>query len=205
MKHREEEPPAWPEELNSALRDFQNTRPDPVFVSRLRDALKEGHSAGEARVIAWKWQRWPLWAALLPVTAAAVIALHVGLGGSFISAALPFDLHRFEEMEFKLAPGGGSVFDLELWTHHHDEDDALIVHVDVPETLQVGSPHAVHHDEVPLCEASRCRYRLKPHAEAPRNVNLKVAIAEPGRYRIRVEHVSDSGRVREELLVNARL
>jgi hypothetical protein len=139
----------------------------------------------------------------VPGAVAMALILHLTIGGEATDEDL-WHHAQSQELELVLDQSGHSWVDLELLTHHHDGQHAT-VKVDAPHDVRVMVPeHAQHANDSPVCADQRCvhEYSQPTHdAEAPA---LQVGVAEPGRYRISVEHASNGSRVREEFVVHAR-
>lgn len=194
-----------PPELQRAAAELRRIELSDEFDMRLADALVAADQHGpssHARPSLWTRAGGP-WIALVPGAAAMALMLHVTIGGEATDEEL-WHQPQMQELELVLDDVGHSWVDLALLTHHHDGHQAT-VKVDAPHDVRVMVPdHALHANDSPVCAAERCVHKYSQPTHDADAAALQVGVAEPGRYRISVEHASNGSRVREEFVVHAR-
>jgi hypothetical protein len=108
-------------------------------------------------------------------------------------------IERAEERAVALPTEGHAWMLLDLWTHRH-ADEPAVVQIEVPEHVRVRLPDGAGGSLEQHCRQERCSHRLtRYHGDAP----LSVAVAQPGRYEIDVRHESNEARVRERFILIA--
>jgi hypothetical protein len=190
----DEESSELPEDLAVGAEQLRALEVPDDFEQRLRHRLADA-DRGRAIEAQRPPARWPRLLVFVPSLAALAIALHV-----MVAPSTDEEVARFEERHVVLEHG--NFVDLDLWVHHHDDDEDALVHVDVPASvsLHAGDPAR---DLLPSsCEADRCVHRFVHDDDV--HTPLRVRIQQPGRYDIHVEHRSPNTRVREHFVVHAR-
>lgn len=209
QKHSDESdlPPA----LRKAAQELRRMEPSEALGDRLEIALikadreSPGRRVASHRPASRTGRVLGPWLAVVPGAAAMALMLHLAFGKDANENADEMWQHvHSQDVELVLDEDGHSWVNLNLLTHHHDGQQAL-VRVDAPHDVKVMPPrHAKHHGHAPVCAAARCVHRFSQPTHHPRSAPLQVGVTEPGRYRISVEHASSGGRIREEFVVHAR-
>lgn len=201
-----------PPALQEAARQLKSVELPEGFHARLAGALVEADQTGwrpnaQPRRTRTAWMRaGGPWLAFVPGAAGMALMLHLAFGGGDEAEAEAEIWHQAQsqEVELVLDATGHSWVNLDLLTHHHDGQQA-IVRVDAPHDVRVMAPeHAEHEVDSPICAAQRCVHEYSQPTHDDNAPALQVGVAEPGRYRISVEHASSGTRVREEFVVLAR-
>lgn len=206
MADQDRLPPLPPPLRREAVR-LRSLAPSEDFADSLRAALTRAEAEQESARAARRHGpllRWAQMAALLvPVLIGAILVMHLGLPGGRDGQEADY-LERFESVDVILGEQGPSWFHIDLSTHHHKGSNAT-VHVETHQDLSVvPSVHVVREQTPPDCNQGTCVYRFDHPATHTEQPDLQIGVRAPGHYRIRVEHVSQDARVREEILVRAR-
>jgi len=111
-------------------------------------------------------------------------------------------LVRVEEKTVALPETGHAWTALDLQTHHH-ADEPAIVHLEVPINVRVRLPQANASDDVDErhCTETRCIHRFTQHHG--KGVPVRIAVTHPGRYDIHVRHESKVAAMREHFVLTA--
>jgi len=169
-------------------------RPSADFEARLERALTEAEERPAKRPRSSKamWLQAPL---ILPAAFSLLIAAYVTWD------APTFDALNVAEHLLEVPVGGEASMPVDLALHHHGSDWADIA-VNAPRGLSVatrGGPAALP----ATCRGNRCRYEFS-HRAAHGSPAMHVRVAQPGRYRMEIEHHSRSASVREVFVIHAR-
>jgi hypothetical protein len=191
--------PPIPRDLEASVQALRSMNPSDALVERAlrklperpeRPAAAEGARSQRASS-PWGWR------ALLaaPAFAALASAVFVADDRDATSPAI----ERSEERAIALPEEGHAWMHLDLWTHRH-ADEPAVVQLEVPEHVRVRLPDGDGGALEQHCQKQRCSHRLTRYrGDAP----LSVAVAQPGRYEIHVHHESNEARVRERFLLIA--
>lgn len=190
-----------PRELAEGARALRDLSPPEDLVSRALDALPERRPAAAEPGSDARDRRFPaplIWGGLAAGAAlAAALAVAVPRLGHLSPGVEEYE--RSEERSMDLPEDGHAWTDLDIWTHHHENQPA-VVHVEVPATVRVHLPGEDGGAEERHCVEERCVHRFSHRgAGAP----VRVAVARPGRYEINVRHESREARVRETFVLTA--
>ncbi|WP_437643572.1 hypothetical protein [Sorangium sp. So ce362] len=199
MSGQDHDVPPIPQDLAASVRALRARSPSEALVERAlsklperpeRPAVQGGKRSQRARS-PWRWR------AIIAAPAVAALALAVFLAGG--GGARSPAIERSEERAVALPGDGHAWTQLDLWTHRH-ADEPAVVHLDVPEHVRVRLPDGEGGALEEHCQRERCSHRLtRYHGEAP----LSVAVTQPGRYEIHVRHESNEARVRERFVLTA--
>jgi hypothetical protein len=215
-----ERPSDLPSALRRAAGDLRAMTHPAGFERRLaraleaadaKEALRQDGSPGAPARSSKVWET-----LLMTCPAIAAMVVTVLLGRALLPSAEPHAdrveaagaqadsfFHRFEERAVASAPSGESAWvDLDLWTHHHGDQDAT-VHLDAPTSVRVkASEHSTLH-AAPRCGAERCVHSFVTRtAHRSSATPLRIGIDAPGKYHIHIEHASPGVRVSEFFVVN---
>ncbi len=209
MSPHDQDLPPLPDDLAEGMKALRRVRPPESLVDRALGGLpdrparltargNDSDSNGKEQGSSSRW----LWGALVAAPALAVIALlvHSQAGRDAGRSALSF-IERSEERSVVLPEEGHAWTHLDLWTHHHD-DELAVVHLEVPENVRVRLPGDDGGALERSCEQDRCIHRFtRRHGQGE---PVGVAVLEPGRYEIHVRHESEEAQVRERFILTAR-
>jgi hypothetical protein len=205
MNGRDHELPALPVELEEGMRALRRQRPPEALVERAferlppRAAMKTHAMQRSQRPSGSKLSLIALgFAAAAAAGSVAGVALYLDSGDR--TGKETASIERNEERSVDLPLDGDAWTDLDLWTHHH-ADQPAVVHVEVPENVSVSYVGSDGNAEERQCQEARCVHRFT-HRHG-NGVPLRVAVAQPGRYEIRVHHESNEARVRERFVLTA--
>ncbi|AGP38089.1 hypothetical protein BE04_27890 [Sorangium cellulosum] len=199
MSGQDHDVPPIPQDLAASMRALRAMGPSEALVERALSKLPERpeRPAAEGGKRSQRAQsRWR-WGAIIaaPALAALAVAVLLAGGGGASSPAI----ERSEERAVALPDDGHAWMHLDLWTHRHAEEPA-VVHLEVPEHVRVRLPDGEGGALEEHCQQERCSHRLTRYrGDAP----LSVAVAQPGRYEIHVRHESNEARVRERFVLTA--
>ncbi|KYF70944.1 hypothetical protein [Sorangium cellulosum] len=196
MSGHDDDLPPIPPDLTASLRALRSVSPPEALVERALSRLPEPPERPDATAPQRARGRWG-WTALIAAPALAAIALGivVAVDRGVSSPAI----ERSEERSIALPDDGHAWTHLDLWTHRH-ADEPAVVHLEVPEDVRVRLPDGEGGALEKHCRQERCSHRLTRYrGEAP----LSVAVAQPGRYEIHVRHESNEARVRERFVLTA--
>lgn len=199
MSPHDHDLPPLPKELMEGLRSMRRVKPSDAIVERALTNLPDrpGGAAEPEPDKVHPSPRWLLGALVAaPALAALAVVLQVWDGGS----AELSPIQRSEERAVDLPEDGHAWTDLDLWTHHH-EDEPMVVHLEVPENVRVRMPGDDGGPTERSCEQDRCIHRFT-HRHGD-ELPLGVAVAQPGRYVIRVRHESNEAMVDEHFVLTA--
>ncbi|WP_437963608.1 hypothetical protein WMF04_28220 [Sorangium sp. So ce260] len=191
--------PPIPQDLAASVRALRAVSPSEALVERALNSLPErpDRAAAEGGKRAQRARSPSRWGAIIaaPAVVALALAVLVARGGGAGSPAI----ERSEERAVALPDDGHAWMHLDLWTHRH-ADEPAVVHLEVPEHVRVRLPDGEGGALEQHCQQERCSHRLTRYrGEAP----LSVAVAQPGRYEIHVHHESNEARVRERFVLTA--
>jgi hypothetical protein len=199
--------PPLPEALEKDMQSLRNVEPSAALVERAMAGLPDGSSRPSSRMSdVSKRKNRPARRSMLVFTIPAV-AIAVG---AILSAFGKFDttsredMIRVEEKTLALPETGHAWTALDLQTHHHANEPAL-VHLEVPTNVRVRLPAPNGHDgdlDEQHCSESRCVHRFTQHHG--KGVPVRIAVTHPGRYDIHVRHESKVAAMREHFVVNAK-
>lgn len=185
--------PPLSEEIAEEMQALKHLQPPPAVVEQ-----------AFARLDALEQTKKPpakLKSIYVPIVAIAMAAVAMVVGRQF--APQTEDVVRFEERVLSLPESGHAWTALDLQTHHHDGQPA-IVHLEVPTHVRVSLPSATaangDQDEQ-HCAETRCVHRFTQHHG--KGVPLRIAVTHPGRYEIHVRHESKKAAMREHFVVTA--
>lgn len=196
MSGHDHDLPPIPPELAASMRALRSMSPPDAVVERALGELPEQRERPAAAAGKRASGRWG-WGALVaaPALAALALAVVVAVDRGASSPAI----HRSEERAVALPDDGHAWMHLDLWTHRH-ADEPAVIHLEVPEHVRVRLPDGEGGALEQHCQEERCSHRLTRYrGEAP----LSVAVAQPGRYEIHVRHESIEARVRERFVLTA--
>ncbi|WP_437961894.1 hypothetical protein WME76_21110 [Sorangium sp. So ce119] len=196
MSGHDHDLPPIPPDLTASLRALRSVSPSEALVERALSRLPEPPERPVAPAPRRASGRWG-WSALIaaPALAAVALAIVVAVDRGVSSPAI----ERSEERALALPDDGHAWMHLDLWTHRH-ADEPAVVHLEVPEDVRVRLPDGEGGALERHCQQERCSHRLTRYrGEAP----LSVAVAQPGRYEIHVRHESNEARVRERFVLTA--
>ncbi|WP_437739196.1 hypothetical protein WMF39_26005 [Sorangium sp. So ce1504] len=196
MSERDDDLPPIPPDLAASMRALRSMSPSDALVERALSKLPERPAAaGGARSQRASNRRGRRAFIAAPALAALAVAVFVAGDRGACSPAI----ERSEERAVALPDEGHAWTHLDLWTHHH-ADEPAVVQLEVPEHVRVRLPDGEGGSLEQHCRQERCSHRLtRYHGDAP----LGVAVAQPGRYEIHVHHESNEARVRERFLLIA--
>lgn len=177
--------------LRDALRALGRVDPPEGLAARIAVRLDDSADRRAERV-APAARRPPRW--VLPGALALAAAALWASGGT-----LPGGVER---LEIELRDGAHAWLPLPVDAAHHAGGDATI-DVTLPTGLAVEPPSFVTLAGPPRCDEDRCVHSFLRPAGAPDAVELRVAVAAPGRYAIHVDHRSSTRRVSRRYLVDA--
>ncbi|WP_437774348.1 hypothetical protein [Sorangium sp. So ce1097] len=196
MSGHDHDLPPIPPELAARMRALRSMSPPDTLVERALGDLPEQRERPAAEGGKRASGRWG-WGALVAAPALAALALAVVMAGDR-GASSPA-IQRSEERAVALLDDGHAWMHLDLWTHRH-ADEPAVIHLEVPEHVRVRLPDGEGGALEQHCQKERCSHRLTRYrGEAP----LSVAVAQPGRYEIHVRHESIEARVRERFVLTA--
>ncbi|WP_437893022.1 hypothetical protein [Sorangium sp. So ce124] len=197
MSGHDRELPPIPQDLEASMRALRSMTPPDALVERALSKLPErpkrpAAAEGSQRSSSlWGWKAFLAAPALAALASAAFVAGDMGA----ISPAF----ERSEELAIALPEEGDAWMYLDLWTHRH-ADEPAVVQLEVPEHVRVRLPDGEGGSLEQHCQQERCSHRLTRYrGDAP----LSVAVAQPGRYEIHVRHESNEARVRERFILIA--
>lgn len=186
-------------DLSKALRKVRDVVPDADLETRMMQALVREERAEQKRErerIRRRAARLNHFRLSLPALASVAIAAHL-VWQDPSAEEMSFTEHRIV-----LTDSGESALPLSLALHAHDTEFAM-VRLDVPHGISVSpSLHAALEAASPDCHQAGCIYEfLHPTDSAiPR---IEVRVQKPGRYRLEVEHESNSKLLRQVFVVHA--
>lgn len=204
-----------PPPLREEARRLRSLEPSPAFRERLSQALRDADAAAPAqqadagarkpagtRLSSDGLRGWTRLAALfMPILATAGLLLHYLLLREGLEQQKVLRYHAIDVMVDGAAPAW---LDLGLISHHHQGRDATLRIQAPSEVTIVPTSHSTSQDESPSCDAGQCTYNFHQPAAHPSRAPLQIGVRSPGRYTIRIEHVSKVAHVQEEILVEAR-
>ncbi|WP_437729905.1 hypothetical protein [Sorangium sp. So ce1335] len=199
MSGHDHDLPPIPPDLAASMRALRSMSPSEALVERALGKLPEQPArpvtdgGDRAQRAGGRWG----WRALVAAPALAALALAVVMAVDRWASSPAIE--RSEERAVALPDDGHAWMHLDLWTHRH-ADEPAVVHLEVPEHVRVRLPDGEGGAMEQHCEQERCSHRVTRYrGEAP----LSVAVAQPGRYEIHVRHESNEARVRERFVVTA--
>ncbi|WP_437541003.1 hypothetical protein WME97_25930 [Sorangium sp. So ce367] len=199
MSERDDDLPPIPQELAANMRALRSMSPSDALVERALSKLPERPerpaAAGGAR--SQRASDRSGWRVFIAAPALAALAVAVFVAGD--RGACSPAIERSEERAVALPDEGHAWTLLDLWTHRH-ADEPAVVQLEVPEHVRVRLPDGEGGSLEQHCRQERCSHRLTRYrGDAP----LGVAVAQPGRYEIHVRHESNEARVRERFVLIA--
>lgn len=197
--------PPLPENIRADMQSLRKVEPATDDIERAMARLPE-RSSVQSRARSspavdendaptrWKW----------PILIPAAVAFG-GLVLVFNMFGTPHkqDMVRVEEKTVALPESGHAWTALDLQTHHH-ADEPAIVHLEVPTNVRVRLPAANgigHEADEKHCTETRCTHRFTQHHGV--GVPVRIAVTHPGRYDIHVRHESKVAAMREHFVVTA--
>lgn len=197
--------PPLPEKIRADMQSLRSVEPSATDIDRALARLPErssvqsrtrGATNREEDDVPNPWR----WSFLIP----AMVAVG-GLMLVFKMFGTPNkqDMVRVEEKTLALPESGHVWTALDLQTHHH-ADEPAIVHLEVPTNVRVRlpSPNGIEHEADELhCTESRCTHRFTQHHG--KGVPVRIAVTHPGRYDIHVRHESKVAAMREHFVLTA--
>jgi hypothetical protein len=184
--------------VREALQQVRDVSPSPELEARVMRALVEAERE-ETALARKKDQRRSTWLShfrlTLPALASMAIAAHLALVDPTQEDAL------FKEHMLELPDVGHGALPLLLSLDEHDSEFAS-VRLDVPHGVRVSPSNQAFSASEPSCHSEGCIYEFL-HPTGSEEPHLEVHVDEPGRYRVEVEHASDSKRLREIIVVHA--
>ncbi|WP_437595014.1 hypothetical protein [Sorangium sp. So ce1000] len=181
------------------MRVLRSMTPSEELVERALSKLPErrerpeagGGTQSQRASSPWGWRVFMVVPALAALAAAVFVASDRGASSPAIE--------RSEERALALPDEGDAWMPLDLWTHRH-ADEPAVVDLEVPEHVRVRLPDGEGGALEQHCQQVRCLHRLTRYrGDAP----LSVAVAQPGRYEIHVRHESNEASVRERFVLTA--
>lgn len=207
MSSQDQDLPPLPDDLAEGMKALRRVEPSRDLVDRALGGLPDRPARLTARDSDEKEQgssRWLLGGLIVaPALAAIAFAIYwaSGAGGAGSALSRRSPIERSEERAVDLPEEGHAWTHLDLWTHHHD-DELAVVHLEVPENVRVRLPGDDGGALERSCEQDRCIHRFtRRHGQGD---PVGVAVMEPGRYEIHVHHESDEAQVRERFVLTAR-
>ncbi len=195
-----------PEVIHKDMQALRKVEPSTALIERAMAGLPEGSSVqtapkkdlpqrrNEANRHSWL---------VFMIPAAAIAAGALFFATNKLGRTNPDPMVRVEERNVALSDSGHVWTSLELQTHHH-ADEPAVVHLDVPTNVRVRLPAAngieSEADEM-HCLESRCVHRFTQHHG--KGVPVRIAVTHPGRYDIHVRHESKVAAMREHFVVTA--
>ena len=195
--------PALPDEARFELSRWRALRPTPWLEQRLARALEAAEAsppslaapAGPSRT---RWRTGSF---------AAVAVLAVAVSGvayqRTMEADAPREIRASREVAVQLPAAGAGWAEIPWHLHEHQSGHAR-VHLDVP--VQLAFAGHLPTPRTTVCETDRCVHRFMTDVALTEDgapVPLRVRIPYPGRYEIRVHHVSHRRNLDEAFVVNA--
>jgi hypothetical protein len=184
--------------LRDALKNVRSVEPSPELEARLLRALADAEKQEEAENQERRRRRsgWLSHLRLsLPALASVAIAAHLVMldtGGE----------DAFVEHRIDLPDVGHAALPLSLSLDEHDSEFAS-VRMALPHGIRVSPASQALSTSEPSCHSAGCVYEFL-HPTTPEAPQLEVHVDKPGRYRVEIEHASDSKRLREIIFVHAR-
>lgn len=197
--------PPLPENIRADMQSLRNVAPSAADIDRVMARLPERSSvqsrarsttSSEESDAPGRW-KWPF---LIP---AAVAIGGLVLVFNMFGRPTKQDMVRVEEKTVALPESGHAWTALDLHTHHH-ADEPAVVHVEVPTNVRVRLPAANgmgHETDERHCTEMRCVHRFTQHHG--KGVPVRIAVTHPGRYDIHVRHESKVAAMREHFVVTA--
>ncbi len=203
-----EDLPPLPSKLAEEIRAFKQVKPPQSLVERTFSGLPE-RAAAERHTEPQAPDKRRRGEGSTFVRLAPAMALSAALGYAIWTRVAPLqgpeaqgpEVVRVEERAVALPEAGHAWTELDLLTHHHDDQPAL-VHLDVPTHVRVQLPSEADSALERHCAETRCVHRFTHHNG--KGVPLRVAVTHPGRYEIHVRHESKKANLREQFVLTAR-
>jgi len=184
--------------VREALRQVRDVAPSPELEARVLRALVDAEKR-ETALAQHKRRRRSTWLShlrlSLPALASMAIAAHLVLVDPIPEDAL------FEEHQLDMPDVGHGALSLSLSLNEHDSEYAS-VRLDVPHGVRVSPSNQAISASEPSCHSEGCVYEFL-HPTTADEPHLEFHVERPGRYRVEVEHASDSKRLREIIVVHA--
>lgn len=184
--------------LSSELRKLQSVEPTPELEVRLMRALvaEERAESTKARQRHTRRAAWISNLRLsLPALASVAIAAHLVWHDPSVEHV------SFTEYRLELSPEGNVTLPLSFSLDEHDAEFAT-VRLDVPHGVSVSAMNETVKASQPDCHSKGCIYEFL-HPTTSLAPHVEVRVAKPGRYRVEVEHESDSKLLRQVFVVHA--
>lgn len=198
--------PPLPEFISKDMQSLRNVEPSSALVERSMASLPDGSAIKTApksgvakRTNEGEKPSW--WLMMIPAVAVAAGALFF-LNGKFDQPNRDA-MVRIEEKTIDLPESGHAWMALDLQTHHH-ADEPAIVHLEVPTNVRVRLPktNGIEGEiDEQHCTETRCVHRFTQHHG--QGVPVRVAVTHPGRYDIHVRHESKIAAMREHFVLTA--
>jgi hypothetical protein len=190
--------PPLPETISKDMQSLRNVEPSSALIERSmaslpdRSAIQTTQKGDQAK---------PSFLMLMIPTIAVAAAAIFYFSGKFVQSNRDA-LVRVEEKNVALPESGHTWTALDLQTHHH-ADEPAVVHLEVPTNVRVRLPQANAADDVDErhCAETRCVHRFTQHHG--KGVPVRIAVTHPGRYDIHVRHESKVAAMREHFVVTA--
>lgn len=173
----------------------ESLRPGPDFAQKVEHALRDAEA--QAPRAASAGSRALLWMHLPVMLAVLSLMLSVDLDGS----GHEFAAQEVVERSLQIPIERTTAVPLDLALHHHG-DDWADVSIHAPRGLSMATEDGVLR-EPSACRADRCRYDFS-HRAGEQAPSMQVHVAEPGHYRLRIEHHSHTASVHETLVIRAK-
>lgn len=196
--------PPLPESISKDMQSLRNVEPPPALVERSMANLPDRSAIQTAKKNANRTSENPrpsLWLLMIPAVAVAAGVLF------FLSVKFGHpnqnSMVRVEEKTVALPESGHAWTALDLQTHHH-ADQPAVVHLEVPTNVRVRLPktNGTESDvDEQHCTEARCVHRFTQHHG--KGVPVRIAVTHPGRYDIHVRHESKVAAMREHFVVTA--
>lgn len=198
--------PPLPEAIRKDMQALRNVEPSASLVERAMASLPEHSSVQTAsKKDIPKAKNEPTRQTLLVfmIPAAAIAAGAIFFATNKLSAPHRETMVRVEEKTVTLPDSGHAWTLLDLQTHHHADEPAL-VHLEVPTNVRVRLPSntgSENEADERHCTESRCIHRFTQHHG--QGVPVRIAVTHPGRYDIHVRHESKVAAMREHFVLTA--
>lgn len=198
--------PSLPEVIRQDIQALRNIEPSMDLVERAMASLPERPALQQAQKSTGTRRKSDVTrnsSLVFLIPAAAMAAGMIYFFAHQLATPQRQDMVRVEEKTVALPESGHTWTDLDLQTHHH-ADEPAIVHLEVPTNVRVRFPAAngvAGAEDEQHCTETRCIHRFTQHHG--QGVPVRIALTHPGRYDIHVRHESKVAAMREHFVLTA--